>query len=379
MNTELNSNRAVYCCYLLHPLNPKWSKSSYIGFTNTPCRRSRQHNGETKGGAKKTAKKRPWQMLLFVYGFPTKHSALQFEFAWQHPKYSRLLKEHRQKFKGGIRGKIEVLALMLNIRPFVNYALNINWTKQQLCDQYVSLLNASKIPKFINIFVRPLHKLNYFQKHKKRKEQKQNEHKLEDILDYYAENLVYSHPASIECVCCGKREELGHLNGLKRSSLLRVYDNKFTKCPNKGCAAYLHLLCLTKSSLRAQMQKYEKERGGIGGEGISNKLRIIPNCAQCPKCKAVSEWPKFLRNTLRFVDVSIDDEEGCDSDDDCSDDEGEQVNMCNVPGVGYCEETKKQNDECESYAEGSDEDSDIEMSLAQRLKKKGINATEYFK
>ena len=97
MNTELNTNRSVYCCYLLRCLNPKWNNSEYIGFTNNPPRRIRQHNGELTNGARKTKKKRPWEMVLFIYGFPTKHSALQFEWAWQKPLYSRLVKHNINK------------------------------------------------------------------------------------------------------------------------------------------------------------------------------------------------------------------------------------------------------------------------------------------
>jgi len=44
----------------LTPVNPRWLNHTYIGFTNNPIRRLRQHNREVKGGAKKTSKKLPW-------------------------------------------------------------------------------------------------------------------------------------------------------------------------------------------------------------------------------------------------------------------------------------------------------------------------------
>jgi len=42
-----------------------------------PRRRIRQHNGEIGSGAWRTKKKRPWEMVLCIYGFPTNVAALQ--------------------------------------------------------------------------------------------------------------------------------------------------------------------------------------------------------------------------------------------------------------------------------------------------------------
>ncbi|XP_016647394.1 PREDICTED: structure-specific endonuclease subunit slx1-like [Prunus mume] len=50
-----------------------------------PTASIRQHNGEIAQGAWRTKRKRSWEMVLCIYGFPTNVSALQFEWAWQHP------------------------------------------------------------------------------------------------------------------------------------------------------------------------------------------------------------------------------------------------------------------------------------------------------
>ncbi|KAF1812330.1 hypothetical protein P152DRAFT_482356 [Eremomyces bilateralis CBS 781.70] len=90
MNVSKVQNPIVpfYCCYLLQST---MSNLLYVGSTPHPRRRTDQHNGE--GGAERTKsdKNRPWEMVLLVTGFPSKHAALQFEWAWQHPLLTRLL------------------------------------------------------------------------------------------------------------------------------------------------------------------------------------------------------------------------------------------------------------------------------------------------
>jgi ribA/ribD-fused uncharacterized protein len=68
----------MYHVYLLQS-----EKRTYIGMTDDPIRRLRQHNREIKGGAKATAG-RTWKHVCVISGFPTRRSALQFEWMWKY-------------------------------------------------------------------------------------------------------------------------------------------------------------------------------------------------------------------------------------------------------------------------------------------------------
>ena len=84
----VDNDNTNYHCYLLHSINAKHPNKTYIGFTNDPYHRLRQHNGIIKGGARKTTSKRyggqPWDFTCVIGGFPTNIKGLQFEWVWQH-------------------------------------------------------------------------------------------------------------------------------------------------------------------------------------------------------------------------------------------------------------------------------------------------------
>ena len=55
----------------------------YIGATVKPERRLRQHNGDIKGGARRT-RGQVWRFKCIVTGFRTWREALQFEWAFKY-------------------------------------------------------------------------------------------------------------------------------------------------------------------------------------------------------------------------------------------------------------------------------------------------------
>lgn len=108
----------MHFVYLL--LNSK--NKTYVGYTNNPERRIRQHNGIIKGGAKKTRHGAPWRMVLKIIGFKNKIEALQIEWMWQHPLKSKktrgLIRQMKQKGKiGSYSRKLKELQIILSLFP----------------------------------------------------------------------------------------------------------------------------------------------------------------------------------------------------------------------------------------------------------------------
>jgi len=89
---------AIHHCYLLQSLSSP--SKTYIGYTVNPHRRLKQHNGLIKGGAKYTSKFGPWKFICITEGFQSDKLGLQFEWAWQNPKRSKI-------FRGGLPGGLK--------------------------------------------------------------------------------------------------------------------------------------------------------------------------------------------------------------------------------------------------------------------------------
>lgn len=127
-NGEEGKGSGFFACYLLTSLCPRFKGHTYIGYTLNPRRRIRQHNGEIGSGAWRTKRKRPWEMVLCIYGFPTNIAALQFEWAWQHPVESVAVRKAAASFKSvsGLANKIKLAYTMLTLPPWQSLNLTVN-------------------------------------------------------------------------------------------------------------------------------------------------------------------------------------------------------------------------------------------------------------
>ncbi|XP_042381275.1 structure-specific endonuclease subunit SLX1-like [Zingiber officinale] len=143
---ELEEGKRFFACYLLASLCPRHKSRTYIGFTVNPRRRIRQHNGEIRCGATRTKRGRPWEMTLCIYGFPSNVSALQFEWAWQHPTESLAVRKAASCFKSlsGIANKIKLAYTMLSLPAWENLNATVNF----FSTKYMKYIDGCpKLPK----------------------------------------------------------------------------------------------------------------------------------------------------------------------------------------------------------------------------------------
>uniref|UniRef100_A0A6N2M1X9 Structure-specific endonuclease subunit SLX1 homolog n=1 Tax=Salix viminalis TaxID=40686 RepID=A0A6N2M1X9_SALVM len=147
-----------FACYLLTSLCPRFKGHTYIGFTVNPRRRIRQHNGELRSGACRTKKRRPWEMVFCIYGFPTNVAALQFEWAWQHPTESVAVRQAAAAFKSfsGVANKIKLAYTMLNLPSWQSLNISVNYfsTKYK-----VHSVGCPSLPKNMKVQICPMDEL----------------------------------------------------------------------------------------------------------------------------------------------------------------------------------------------------------------------------
>ena len=118
----------LWYCYLIRSLNPTYPNYTYIGMTNKPKRRIRQHNGQIGGGAKKTKNKGPYEFVCLVEGFKDKPEAMFYEWRFQHPTDKKKVPVEYRSIFGKIDGFINVLknythekVLTIYINPTFSY------------------------------------------------------------------------------------------------------------------------------------------------------------------------------------------------------------------------------------------------------------------
>ncbi|KAL7420852.1 Slx4p interacting protein [Cryptotrichosporon argae] len=157
-STLLQGNHAFppfYACYLLRSRAAPNSNRTYVGSTPNPPKRIRQHNGELTQGAVRTGRFRPWEMQMIVYGFPSKLTALQFEWAWQKPELSRHLRVRgagdadlgalfgKDARRNWVERKVAVACALLSLPPFARLPLHVRFFNAETHATYLAVVAAN--------------------------------------------------------------------------------------------------------------------------------------------------------------------------------------------------------------------------------------------
>lgn len=118
-----------FCYILVNKVNNK----TYVGYTNDPDKRLRQHNGELCGGAKYTTRQcGNWCFLMLIQGITdlTKNQALSLEWWLKHPEGRR---KTGLKYVGS-KGRILSSQVVLSGEKFKNHDFIVYINTKYLTD-----------------------------------------------------------------------------------------------------------------------------------------------------------------------------------------------------------------------------------------------------
>jgi predicted GIY-YIG superfamily endonuclease/rubredoxin len=275
----------MYCCYLLKSERLPSCKATYIGFSSDPLHRLRQHNGEIVSGARKTSKYRPWKHVAIVSGFPSHHTALQFEWQWQHPNKSRIADVSSSSSSAGYKRLLAILAHLLQTSLWRRLDLTVYVFSEQyhrdfislLCDTCTAPLILTSSTAFAEVMSTALSQ----------------------------RDRLVQQPVG-DCRICGNRRYQS--------------EHRYWRCPD--CAAHCHLICLAEQpqarDTRGDPEQSKTEAAATAGsnsskagragnlQGISAKpVSLVPDRAVCPGCKSTLAWADAVRASAQVLDLAF--------------------------------------------------------------------------
>ncbi|CAN9089640.1 unnamed protein product [Alternaria alternata] len=285
---------AFYCCYLLRSKN---RKAFYIGSTPNPARRLGQHNGSSKGGAKRTSMqgKRPWEMTCIVTGFPSRFAALQFEWAWQNTHATRHIErdvrdarlEELQKGRKNpspvkrprppmsLEARLKNLHHLLGVGSFSRWPLHIRFFAQDVFTQWEKHISKMKttLRKDITIRVTPaeLPKLA--------------PDVQSEMRTHFIPEIIRAIPVAYEdCKTHVEKSKMMLGDDQKRVCAVCKEDvspdtSLVLFCPVETCHVVSHMACMS--------QKFLAEESNIDA--------FIPVQGTCPSCRSSLRWSDLMK------------------------------------------------------------------------------------
>ncbi|KAL7752892.1 Slx4p interacting protein [Sorochytrium milnesiophthora] len=321
MSSSATPSRSFYGCYLLRSQATKKSNSAYVGSTNNPVRRIRQHNGQLVGGAYRTKSRRPWEMVMIVYGFPTKLSMLQFEWAWQKPydfcnisRHFRPLTSAAFKKDWRLTLKLSAVSHMLHLPQWRRWPLSVHFFSPDIeklfTDAGAKL--AKKAPTVGHTAVQPLP--SHVAVTRGPAESMPYAFGDREAEGFVVHDLV----AKVETLagsgarqeCCACRQAVT----LKRDA----------------CDMVAHMTCLAPVFLQQEGQEPQPTTFSIAPllpDGQRQKL-LLPKHGRCPKCRAHARWGDLIAEQtfrVRLGSNNFDYEE--DDDNNAGDDGSEESSV----------------------------------------------------
>ena len=296
----------MFFCYILTSLHEKYLNGTYIGFTDDPLHRIRQHNGEIKGGAKFTKRRRPWKLVLVVSNFPNKIAALKFEWAWQNPFCSNFIKNNienisipkmnkkkLQSYYNSIKFKLEVLNILINSKVFERINLNLYiFDNNPIDDIILTDILKSNMTKIINnINFEEFKNIMNKNKDDNKREKNINEEIDKELLSLEGLNIPD------KCLIC---EEPFYIDNIKKKNEKKDYNSEVSdgmmiessvnedneknekkeyiiQC--KVCKSPFHMICLAR---------YELEKN-------NDLFNLIPKKADCFVCGNSLIWSDWVK------------------------------------------------------------------------------------
>ncbi|KZT64115.1 hypothetical protein DAEQUDRAFT_733083 [Daedalea quercina L-15889] len=302
-----------YACYLLKSIRTPRATATYIGSTPSPPRRIRQHNGEITQGAWKTKHNRPWVMQMIVHGFPSRLTALQFEWAWQHPHLSRHLRSENGKAVFHMNSKSRYLSRNVSIarsmicsHPYNTWPLRVKLftteAEKAWNDASRDCIDAP-LPRGFTCTTE-LEGVDG-------KSGKVGTGRIGaiDVSDsaFTSEHLskwttLLASAKQLQCTVCEETLSRQHLDPLN-----------IAFCPTSNCTATSHLACLSSDFLQ-----HERTANTTSGTGM------IPRGGECRSCRTYVLWGDIIRGCYRRRGEDAPDMES-DHDEDLS---GEESQSC---------------------------------------------------
>lgn len=186
-------------------------------------------------------------MVCIIHGLPNSIAALRFEWAWQNPEKSRVIKglvPKKSKKETPFAYRLRIACHLMNARPWNSFALTFRWLlpleeqpfpeeirpPRHICKEY-GLIEKSNCEI-------PLSRVGYIEKG--------------------------------NCCICG--EEIHKLN-------------QFVRCPYGLCAAHYHARCLALDGLKGE------------------RHLLYPVKGNCPQCSRSYLWGDIIRDQRMIVRV----------------------------------------------------------------------------